>query len=115
MRRRPPRATRTDTLFPYTTLFRSLQRLRESAPQAYIVVEKILQHGESLPDTWPVEGTSGYDQLIAIGDLFVDTEGELALTAAYNRFVDKATSFREVEHAAKHQVMAGELARKGVA
>src|SRR3546814_14438165 len=24
MRRRPPRATRTDTLFPYTTLFRSV-------------------------------------------------------------------------------------------
>src|SRR3546814_4219595 len=24
MRRRPPRATRTDTLFPYTTLFRSI-------------------------------------------------------------------------------------------
>src|SRR3546814_11474195 len=29
MIRRPPRSTRTDTLFPYTTLFRSvLQRLR---------------------------------------------------------------------------------------
>src|SRR3546814_3994484 len=26
MIRRPPRATRTDTLFPYTTLFRSAQR-----------------------------------------------------------------------------------------
>src|SRR3546814_7443267 len=26
MRRRPPRSTRTDTLFPYTTLFRSLLR-----------------------------------------------------------------------------------------
>src|SRR3546814_520401 len=26
MVRRPPRSTRTDTLFPYTTLFRSLQR-----------------------------------------------------------------------------------------
>src|SRR3546814_5983142 len=25
MRRRPPRSTRTDTLFPYTTLFRSMQ------------------------------------------------------------------------------------------
>src|SRR3546814_17431915 len=25
MRRRPPRSTRTDTLFPYTTLFRSCQ------------------------------------------------------------------------------------------
>src|SRR3546814_5902354 len=28
MMRRPPRATRTDTLFPYTTLFRSRLRLR---------------------------------------------------------------------------------------
>src|SRR3546814_6092523 len=28
MIRRPPRSTRTDTLFPYTTLFRSSQRLR---------------------------------------------------------------------------------------
>src|SRR3546814_8319760 len=27
MIRRPPRSTRTDTLFPYTTLFRSLHRL----------------------------------------------------------------------------------------
>src|SRR3546814_8305065 len=27
MRRRPPRSTRTDTLFPYTTLFRSLTDL----------------------------------------------------------------------------------------
>src|SRR3546814_1343694 len=27
MTRRPPRSTRTDTLFPYTTLFRSVGRL----------------------------------------------------------------------------------------
>src|SRR3546814_3374800 len=30
MLRRPPRSTRTDTLFPYTTLFRSM--VREDAP-----------------------------------------------------------------------------------
>src|SRR3546814_7953832 len=29
MIRRPPRSTRTDTLFPYTTLFRSLDAFRE--------------------------------------------------------------------------------------
>src|SRR3546814_2766012 len=29
MIRRPPRSTRTDTLFPYTTLFRSAQTPRE--------------------------------------------------------------------------------------
>src|SRR3546814_1338816 len=33
MRRRPPRSTRTDTLFPYTTLFRS-----RGDPDATIVV-----------------------------------------------------------------------------
>src|SRR3546814_4846255 len=31
MIRRPPRATRTDTLFPYTTLFRSLPHFRTRA------------------------------------------------------------------------------------
>src|SRR3546814_4068526 len=30
MIRRPPRSTRTDTLFPYTTLFRSLRRLHRA-------------------------------------------------------------------------------------
>src|SRR3546814_9848161 len=30
MIRRPPRSTRTDTLFPYTTLFRSVRRLRHA-------------------------------------------------------------------------------------
>src|SRR3546814_17309453 len=32
MRRRPPRSTRTDTLFPYTTHFRSLARILGGAP-----------------------------------------------------------------------------------
>src|SRR3546814_9164029 len=30
MIRRPPRSTRTDTLFPYTTLFRSLERFGQA-------------------------------------------------------------------------------------
>src|SRR3546814_15060082 len=32
MIRRPPRSTRTDTLFPYTTLFRSSERARAHLP-----------------------------------------------------------------------------------
>src|SRR3546814_3368114 len=31
MIRRPPRSTRTDTLFPYTTLFRSIEQTRRAA------------------------------------------------------------------------------------
>src|SRR3546814_3577607 len=32
MIRRPPRSTRTDTLFPYTTLFRSLRVVEQAIP-----------------------------------------------------------------------------------
>src|SRR3546814_18489765 len=37
--RRPPRSTRTDTLFPYTTLFRSRDRevLSRAAPDAVLI------------------------------------------------------------------------------
>src|SRR3546814_7183125 len=38
MIRRPPRSTRTDTLFPYTTLFRSIQKTDGKCYQ--------LKHGE---------------------------------------------------------------------
>src|SRR3546814_14031782 len=35
--RRPPRSTRTDTLFPYTTLFRSFGQAVDQGQQAIIV------------------------------------------------------------------------------
>src|SRR3546814_9318084 len=42
MIRRPPRSTRTDTLFPYTTLFRSVrQRIRMNCPRV-IGLEEIV-------------------------------------------------------------------------
>src|SRR3546814_10828638 len=38
MIRRPPRSTRTDTLFPYTTLFRSVDTTSDRSPwQAFVV------------------------------------------------------------------------------
>src|SRR5581483_11298940 len=48
------------------------RRLREAAPDAWIVAEKILQPGEHLPSTWCIAGTTGYDFLNLAGGLFVD-------------------------------------------
>src|SRR3546814_3075233 len=39
MIRRPPRSTRTDTLFPYTTLFRSSASAAASSPSARFMAE----------------------------------------------------------------------------
>ena len=57
-------------------------RLREMAPGLWLVGEKILEPGEELPD-WPIEGTSGYDAMTEINNLFVDPRAEAAMTALY--------------------------------
>ncbi|WJY00098.1 malto-oligosyltrehalose synthase [Curtobacterium sp. 458] len=49
---------------------------------AYTLVEKILEPGEELPASWPVDGTTGYDALGVVDRVFVDPAGQEALTAA---------------------------------
>src|SRR3546814_3572502 len=44
MLRRPPRSTRTDPLFPYTTLFRSVQTRQRLALRRSTVVPADLRH-----------------------------------------------------------------------
>ncbi|MBP2473218.1 (1-_4)-alpha-D-glucan 1-alpha-D-glucosylmutase [Crossiella equi] len=57
-----------------------LRRLRAAAPEAWLVVEKILGVDEALPTTWPVDGTTGYDALREICGVFVDPAGEPVFT-----------------------------------
>lgn len=52
-----------------------LTTLRERAPEAWLIVEKILERGEPLPAHWPVDGTTGYDALGDVCGLFVDPAG----------------------------------------
>src|SRR3546814_307041 len=51
MIRRPPRSTRTDTLFPYTTLFRSLFRLVQLKFYLRTIANAILDQGVHV-DGW---------------------------------------------------------------
>jgi (1->4)-alpha-D-glucan 1-alpha-D-glucosylmutase len=63
-----------------------MQRLAEVAPEAWIVVEKILEPDEVLPSEWPVAGTTGYDFLNLVQGLFVDPRGGLPLAETYRVF-----------------------------
>ena len=56
-----------------------LHRLRQHAPDTWIVVEKILEPGEELPASWPVAGTTGYDALAEVDGVLVDPAGEATL------------------------------------
>jgi (1->4)-alpha-D-glucan 1-alpha-D-glucosylmutase len=70
-----------------------LKRLRaEVGPDVPIFVEKILGEGEQLPSTWPVDGTTGYEFISALSDLFVDRGGALAMEQEYQRFTGHEAS-----------------------
>jgi (1->4)-alpha-D-glucan 1-alpha-D-glucosylmutase len=74
------------------------ERLRERAPEAWIVGEKILEPGEWMRREWPIEGTSGYDFLnVALGVL-VQADGLKRLGEHYTAFTGDNTEFPTVAH-----------------
>jgi len=80
-----------------------LERLR-SRGVGRVWVEKILEHGERLRDSWPVEGTTGYEFANDVTALFVDPAGEGPLTDLYAELTGERRSFAEVAHEAKLEV-----------
>ena len=73
-------------------------RLREAAPSAWIIGEKILAATEFMRETWPIEGTSGYDFLnVALG-LLVKAEGMAKLQKVYGNFTGAPTHFPTIAH-----------------
>src|SRR3546814_4533490 len=93
MRRRPPRTTRTDTLFPYTTLFRS---------EAFRVepVERIIAGGGLPGDAEGIEAPH-----LALGGAGASSDaGVLALGVdADHRAVDDQQVGRSEEHTSELQ------------
>ena len=88
-----------------------LQLLRHAVgPETYIVVEKILEADESLPQAWAVEGTSGYDFAAGVNGLFVDPAGEGALDEVYAGVVEEPEAYESLVHRNKHLVMREVLA-----
>jgi (1->4)-alpha-D-glucan 1-alpha-D-glucosylmutase len=82
-----------------------LRRLRDRAPGAWVVVEKILQPGEPLRRSWPVAGTTGYDFLNRANGLFVDAAAERPMTELYQELTGETRDFEAIASAAKLEVM----------
>src|SRR3546814_10512846 len=70
MLRRPPRSTRTDTLFPYTTLFRSLHRAGTIADRPGLDAIPGCGHAGVFPDPkgFPPRGTGRSVSLLLRGN-----------------------------------------------
>lgn len=84
---------------------RYLQQLRRAAPDAWIVVEKILEGDETLPPAWPVEGTTGYEFLNDVTALLIDPDGEGRLTELWAEISGIDSSWEEVAETSKRDVL----------
>ncbi len=82
-----------------------LHHLREKAPEAYIVVEKILEQGEKLPEKWPVQGTSGYDFLTYLNNLFCYHPNREQFHQVYSDFIGKKFIYEELLYEKKKFVL----------
>ncbi|MBW8746915.1 MAG: malto-oligosyltrehalose synthase [Acidobacteria bacterium] len=80
------------------------RRLREQAPDAWIIGEKILESGEWLRQEWPIHGTSGYDFLNVCNGLLVHGPGLEEMTTIYSDFTHEPIDFEDVAHEKKHHV-----------
>jgi (1->4)-alpha-D-glucan 1-alpha-D-glucosylmutase len=71
----------------------------------YVVVEKILGSGETMPGDWPVAGSTGYEFAAMVNHLFVDSRNERAFDEIYRRFIRERINFADLAYRSKKQVL----------
>jgi (1->4)-alpha-D-glucan 1-alpha-D-glucosylmutase len=69
-----------------------------------VVGEKILELGEFQRESWPIQGTSGYDFLNVVAGVLVAPEGMMELTSVYGEFTQEPTDFHAIAHEKKINV-----------
>jgi (1->4)-alpha-D-glucan 1-alpha-D-glucosylmutase len=82
-----------------------LARLRGRAPDAWLLVEKILVGDERLREDWPIDGTTGYEFARRATGVLIDSGGEAQLTKLYERFTGRLETLPDLVRAKKHLVL----------
>jgi len=71
---------------------------------AYVLVEKILEPGESLPTSWATAGTTGYDAMALVDRVLVDASGQKPLDALETRLRGAPVDWEQMTHGTKREV-----------
>lgn len=82
-----------------------LERLRQAMGDTYIVIEKILELDEQLPESWPIQGTSGYEYLNYVNGLFCQRDNESEFTRIYHQLTGETNPYQQ-QFFAKKRLMA---------
>lgn len=73
-----------------------LKMLKKAVKDKKIWLEKVLAFHEYLPAKWPVQGTTGYDFLNIVNQLFIDKAGFQLITKTYNQFVGEFDDIEKI-------------------
>ena len=87
-----------------------LKRLRQDVGDAFIVVEKILAPLESLPQSWPIQGSTGYDFLNYVNGAFCNTSARRAFAKLYGSFAGMRMTYEELAIEKKRVIISKHLA-----
>ena len=79
--------------------------LNQGERSFYVVAEKILMRKEALRTTWAIEGTTGYDFLNVLNDLFIDRRKEKAFQLLYRRFTGWQEEFPDLVADSKRLIL----------
>ena len=82
----------------------------EDPTRPYLVVEKILLKGETLPADWGCNGTTGYDFMDQVSALQHNPAAELPLAEAWARLSGRTADFASEEQAARREILARSFA-----
>ncbi|HYP54466.1 MAG TPA: malto-oligosyltrehalose synthase, partial [Pyrinomonadaceae bacterium] len=74
-------------------------------PPCYVVIEKILGHGERLRREWAAHGTTGYEFLNLLNGLFVEPSNAEAFRALYADFTGARANFRDLVYNCKKLIL----------
>ena len=82
-----------------------LARLADATGDAWVVVEKILEGNERLPDSWRCAGTTGYDALLRVQQVLTPAKGAEALDRLWAEAAPDRVSLDDVVTEAKRLVV----------
>lgn len=71
----------------------------------WVIGEKILEHGETLPETWKIAGTVGYEFAQAVTGLYVDPEAKKTFDSIYQRYTGDKIRFPDLVYDMKIQMI----------
>ncbi|SEW44057.1 malto-oligosyltrehalose synthase [Chitinophaga arvensicola] len=87
-----------------------IRRLREAfGEDCYIIAEKILAEGESLPGDWKLNGTTGYEFLADVNHLLTNTLGEEKISRFYRGQFPELAKYGQLVQQKKTMILQTQL------